>query len=331
MTYTDDEGDEVTLIDDQDLKEWMRLSELTEQKVLRINVSGEKKKEEDITASVNNNNNAYELTSSLKDGKAIFALSPAEGMRVFVNQGLVEEDAVSVARFLHNTELSWAAKGEYLSDSNDSFASEVLLNFVDMMNLQGCTLDEALRKMALDMALPRAEGKLDKIMTAFSKKYKKDNPESKLTVDAVYVLAFALLILSSNFHENNMTQDFKDFASNLEGVNSGDNFPEDFLNALFENVKKQPITPVEKPKESLLVKEKKIQVPTPSAPPIDVVAPPKKEEEPKEEPKKPRTAFESNLEHLEGMGFTDRKINIQVLVRNRNNLDDSIQELLKMK
>jgi hypothetical protein len=40
------------------------------------------------------------------------------------------------------------------------------------------------------------------------------------------------------------------------------------------------------------------------------------------------SAFEKNLQTLEGMGFTDRKKNIQVLVRNRNRLFESIQELL---
>jgi len=40
------------------------------------------------------------------------------------------------------------------------------------------------------------------------------------------------------------------------------------------------------------------------------------------------SAFEKNLQVLEGMGFTDRKRNISVLVRNRNKLFESIQELL---
>jgi len=48
---------------------------------------------------------------------------------------------------------------------------------------------------------------------------------------------------------------------------------------------------------------------------------------PKPEPK-PASAFEANLQTLESMGFTDRKRNIQVLVRNRNKLFESIQELL---
>jgi len=40
------------------------------------------------------------------------------------------------------------------------------------------------------------------------------------------------------------------------------------------------------------------------------------------------SAFERNLQTLESMGFSDRKRNIQVLVRNRNKLFESIQELL---
>lgn len=54
---------------------------------------------------------------------------------------------------------------------------------------------------------------------------------------------------------------------------------------------------------------------------IKPTAPPKVEE-------REVSAFEANLKTLESMGFTDRKKNIQVLVRNRNKLFESIQELL---
>jgi len=49
---------------------------------------------------------------------------------------------------------------------------------------------------------------------------------------------------------------------------------------------------------------------------------------PPAEPEKEPSAFERNLQTLESMGFGDRKRNIQVLVRNRNKLFESIQELL---
>lgn len=59
----------------------------------------------------------------------------------------------------------------------------------------------------------------------------------------------------------------------------------------------------------------------PVKPVVKPSAPPKCDER---EP----SAFEKNLQTLESMGFTDRKKNIQVLVRQRNRLFEAIQELL---
>jgi len=71
------------------------------------------------------------------------------------------------------------------------------------------------------------------------------------------------------------------------------------------------VKPVEVPKP---VEVKPVEAPKPSAP-----------VEPEREP----SAFEKNLQTLESMGFTDRKKCIQALVRNRNQLFETIQELLK--
>lgn len=72
-------------------------------------------------------------------------------------------------------------------------------------------------------------------------------------------------------------------------------------------------TPVVVSKPIALVKP--VEAPKPVAPPAEI------EREP--------SAFEKNLQTLESMGFTDRKKAIQALVRNRNQLFETIQELLK--
>jgi hypothetical protein len=73
-------------------------------------------------------------------------------------------------------------------------------------------------------------------------------------------------------------------------------------------------------KASRMVKPAPIAVKQPEQPKVESPKP----EAPKREP----SAFESNLQTLESMGFTDRKKCVAALVRNRNSLFATIQELL---
>jgi len=68
-------------------------------------------------------------------------------------------------------------------------------------------------------------------------------------------------------------------------------------------------------------------VPVPVKQPEQPKAQEKAEE--KAQPEREKSAFESNLATLEAMGFTDRKKSIAALVRNRNSLFATIQELLQ--
>jgi hypothetical protein len=103
--------------------------------------------------------------------------------------------------------------------------------------------------------------------------------------------------------------------------------------AAFEARKQQQ---AEKSKEApRLVQPKPIVVeqPKPVAA-VVVVEQPKVAEQPKPvappaEPERQPSAFEVNLQTLESMGFNDRRKNITILVRARNQLFDAIQQLLE--
>jgi hypothetical protein len=82
-----------------------------------------------------------------------------------------------------------------------------------------------------------------------------------------------------------------------------------------EEAAKRSAEATEAARVAMLTRVKRV----PAAP--QPVAPPLEEREP--------SAFEKNLQTLESMGFTDRKRNIQILVRNRGKLFESIQELLQ--
>ncbi len=70
-----------------------------------------------------------------------------------------------------------------------------------------------------------------------------------------------------------------------------------------------------------MVQSKPVVVEQPKPAPAPVAPP--------AEPERQPSAFEVNLQTLESMGFTDRKRNIATLVRNRNELFATIQELLQ--
>lgn len=81
----------------------------------------------------------------------------------------------------------------------------------------------------------------------FASKYYEDNPLTFENADAVYVLAFAIIMLQTDLHNVGVKRKMtvEQFIGINRGINNGKDFPADFLSHIYEDIKNNPFTLIE--------------------------------------------------------------------------------------
>ncbi|KAN0023237.1 hypothetical protein ACTFIU_011404 [Dictyostelium citrinum] len=177
----------------------------------------------------------------VKAAIAQFNSHPKKGIEFIVTNGLIsEKNPKEVAHFLlTHSELSKQAIGEYIGEGDD-FNLQVLHAFVDELDFSGLDFDVALRKYLLTFRLPGEAQKIDRMMEKFASQFYQHNPENKVFVnqDAVYVLAFSVIMLNTDAHNPNIKKKMTkaEFLRNNSGINSGDDLPPDFMENLYDKI-----------------------------------------------------------------------------------------------
>ncbi|KXN89874.1 Protein transport protein sec73 [Leucoagaricus sp. SymC.cos] len=91
-----------------------------------------------------------------------------------------------------------------LASSAEPFYSTALKTFIRRFDFVGDPLDIALRKLLLDIGLPKETQQIDRVMEAFSQRYIQCNPELYVSEDHPYILAFSLIMLHTDaFNKSN--------------------------------------------------------------------------------------------------------------------------------
>ncbi len=173
-----------------------------------------------------------------------FNEKPKEGLGYLKEQGIIEDNPASIARFLKSTSrVSKKVLGDFISKKGNE---EYLEAFVDLFDFSEKRVDEALRLLLESFRLPGESALIERIMVCFAKKYVANSTQQDVEdEDAIYILAYAILMLNTDQHnpkfkgQKRMVID--DFARNLRGVNGGKNFAPEFLEAIFEAIKSNEI------------------------------------------------------------------------------------------
>ncbi|KAH9883841.1 Sec7-domain-containing protein [Xylariomycetidae sp. FL2044] len=175
-------------------------------------------------------------------GATKFNEKPKEGLGYLQEQGIINRDPVSAARFLkETTRVSKAVLGEFLSKKgNDDY----LEAFMGLFDFAGKRVDEALRLLLESFRLPGESPLIERIVTAFAKKYHTLSDEVA-DEDAVFVLTYAVIMLNVDQHspklKNAKRMELVDFERQLRGVNGGQNFAPEFVQATFEAIRQNEI------------------------------------------------------------------------------------------
>ncbi|KAK8259579.1 hypothetical protein V6Z12_D13G065900 [Gossypium hirsutum] len=176
----------------------------------------------------------------LQKGVSLFNRKPSKGIEFLINTKKVGNSPEEVAAFLKNNTagLSETVIGDYLGE-REEFALRVMHAYVDSFNFKSMDFGEAIRFFLCGFRLPGEAQKTDCIMEKFAERYCKCNPDSFTSADTAYVLAYSVIMLNTDAHNNMMTK--SDFIQNNRGIDDGKDLPEECLGALYDQIVKNEI------------------------------------------------------------------------------------------
>ncbi|KAF8167944.1 hypothetical protein B0H34DRAFT_683719 [Crassisporium funariophilum] len=132
-----------------------------------------------------------------------------------------------------------------LASSADPFYVQALRAYINQFDFLSIPLDVALRKLLMEVGLPRETQQIDRVIEAFAFRYMQCNPSLFVSEDHPYILAFSLIMLHTDaFNRSNKRKMTKqDYIKNtrLPGV------PTEVLNCFFDNIVFAPFIFIEDP------------------------------------------------------------------------------------
>ncbi|XP_023635276.1 brefeldin A-inhibited guanine nucleotide-exchange protein 4 isoform X2 [Capsella rubella] len=192
-------------------------------------------------ASMLEQRRAYKI--ELQKGISLFNRKPSKGIEFLINSKKIGNSPEEVASFLMKTAgLNGTVIGDYLGE-REELALKVMHAYVDSFNFAKKDFVEAIRFFLRGFRLPGEAQKIDRIMEKFAEHYWKCNPGSFTSADTAYVLAYSVIMLNTDAH-NNMVKDKMtkaDFIRNNRGIDDGKDLPEEYLGSLYDRVVKEEI------------------------------------------------------------------------------------------
>ncbi|KAF8498362.1 Sec7-domain-containing protein [Gautieria morchelliformis] len=182
-------------------------------------------------------------------GASRFNAKPKEGIQFFIENGLVPqikgEDGVSktqsLARFLKKCpRLDKKLLGDFLSRPDNR---GVLDAFIQLFDFKEKTIADAMRDLLEAFRLPGESQQIERITETFAKCYFAAEPEGIKSEDAVFVLAYSVIMLNTDLHSPQVRKrmTFEDYQRNLKGVNAGSDFDPDYLKTVYDSIGKREI------------------------------------------------------------------------------------------
>ncbi|KAF9056329.1 hypothetical protein BJ165DRAFT_503298 [Panaeolus papilionaceus] len=134
-----------------------------------------------------------------------------------------------------------------LASSPDVFHVNALRTYFSQFNFYDIPLDVSLRKLLMEVSLPRETQQIDRVIEAFSLRYTQCNPELFTSQDHPHILAFSLIMLHTDaFNRSNKRKMTKaDYIKNTKqpGIVT------EVLDCFFDNIVFAPFIFIEDPVE----------------------------------------------------------------------------------
>ncbi|CAG8666174.1 10931_t:CDS:10, partial [Ambispora leptoticha] len=130
--------------------------------------------------------------------------------------------------------------GDFLSKPSNI---DILKAFVELFDFSGKRMDEALREMLETFRLPGEAQQISRIMEVFAETYFASGPSEIASRDAAFILSFSVIMLNTDLHNPQVRRrmTLEDYMKNLRNENNGENFPPEYLQAIYEAIRGKEI------------------------------------------------------------------------------------------
>eukprot|EP00834_Sanchytrium_tribonematis_P002308 NODE_68_length_25399_cov_0.885771.p7 type:complete len:424 gc:universal NODE_68_length_25399_cov_0.885771:21623-22894(+) len=169
-----------------------------------------------------------------------FNRKPKDCVKLFIRESTTEEDlSINIAKFLDRAPgLDKVKIGELLGEP-DELSLKILKHYVALQQFHDLLFNEALRKFIQKFKLQGEAQKIDRIMSEFANQFCFDNPNSFKSSSTAYVLAFSLIMLNTDAHNQSIKKrmSLQEFIKNNRGIDEGKDLDEKFLKTLYFDIK----------------------------------------------------------------------------------------------
>jgi hypothetical protein len=175
---------------------------------------------------------------------SVFKVSLRQGVDFLLQNKLVPDNTPeSLSNFFYFTAgMDKKVVGEYIGKPSNI---EILHLFMKYFDFSGMRIDEALRRMMLKLRLPGEAQMIDRVLESFSKQFFAQNPnqEEIENPDAGFILAFSIIMLNTDQHNPQVRNrmNCESFCRNLRGLNNKRDFPQAYLENIFQNIHENEI------------------------------------------------------------------------------------------
>lgn len=186
-----------------------------------------------------------ELQTIYNEAITKFNLKPKSLRDYLASKRVIQGLPSEIAAFLHEqTKLSKRRVGEYIGQQ-DNFNQKVCEELFARYNFAGMTLDNALRVLTRQFRLPGEAQQIDRILEKFANAYHQQNEGVFLSADTAYILAFSIIMLNTDLHNQSITPEKKmkleEFIRNNRGINQGKDVDRKLLEELYYSIKNNEI------------------------------------------------------------------------------------------
>ncbi|CAG8513943.1 11930_t:CDS:10 [Ambispora gerdemannii] len=181
----------------------------------------------------------------LIEGASKFNENPKAGLEFLEANGIINDSTTdkntSIASFLKATpRINKKHLGDFISKPSNI---DILKAFVELFDFSGKRMDEALREMLETFRLPGEAQQISRIMEVFAETYFASGPSEIASRDAAFILSYSVIMLNTDLHNPQVRRrmTLEDYMKNLRNENNGENFPPEYLQAIYEAIRKKEI------------------------------------------------------------------------------------------